>query len=162
MSVCDPMNCSTPGFPVLHCLARVCSTSYPLSCWCHPTIPSSVTPFPSCPQSFPVSGSFPMSQVFTSGGQIIGALASGSVLPMSIQGWFPLELTGWISLQSKGLSRVFSNTTVQRHHFFGIQPFFIVQLSHPYMTIGKTIALTRWTFVAKVMYPLFNMLSRRD
>ena len=90
----------------------VYSNSWPLSWWCHPTISSSVFPFSSCPQSFPASGSFPMSQLFTSGGQSIGVSASASVLPMNIQDWSPLGWTGWISLQSKGLSRVFSNTTV--------------------------------------------------
>ena len=99
-----------------------CSNSYPLSQWCHPTTSSSVIPFSSCLQSFPASGSFPMSQFFASHGQRIGISASTSVLPMSIQDWFPLEWTGWISLQSKGLSRVFSNTTVQKHQFFGAQP----------------------------------------
>ena len=96
------------------------SNSCPLSLWCHPTISSSVVPF-SHPQSFPASGSFLMSQFFESGGQSIGASAPASVLPMSIQDWFPLGWTGWISLQSKGLSRVFSNTTVQKHQFFGAQ-----------------------------------------
>ena len=94
----------------------------PLSRWCHPTISSSVTPFSSHLQSFPVSGSFPMSQLFTSSGQSIGISASKSVLPMNTQDWSLLGWTGWISLQSKGLSRVFSNTTVQRHQFFGAQP----------------------------------------
>jgi len=97
----------------------VYSNSCPLSRWCHPTISSSVTPFSSCLQSFPASGSFPLSQFFTSGGQSTGV--SASVLPMNIQDWFPLGWTGWISLQSKGLSRVFSNTTVQKHQFFGTQ-----------------------------------------
>ena len=104
-------------------------------------------------------GSFQVNQFFTSGGQSFGVSASASVLPMNIQGWFPLGWTGGISLQSKGLSRVFSNTTVQNQQFFGTQ-LFIVQLSHPYMTTWKTIALTRWTFVAKVMSLLFNKLSR--
>ena len=99
----------------------VYSNSYPLSRWCHPTILSSVIPFPSCLQSFPSSRSFPMSQLFALGDQSIGALASASVLPMNIQNWFPLQLTGLISLQSKGLSRVFSNTTVQKHKFFNAQ-----------------------------------------
>ena len=98
---------------------RVYSNSCPSSQWCHPAISSSVVPFSSCLQSFPASGSFPMSQLFTSGGQSIGVSASTSVLPMNIQDWFPLGWTGWISLQSKGLSRVFSNTTVQKHQFFG-------------------------------------------
>ena len=97
---------------------RACSNSCPLSQWRHPTISSSVIPFSSRLQSFPASGPFQMSQFFTSGGQSIGVLASSSVLPMNIQDWFPLGWTGWISLQSKGLSRVFSSTTVQKHQFF--------------------------------------------
>ena len=100
----------------------VYSDSCPLSQWCHPTISSSVIPFSSHLQPFPASGSFPMSQFFTSGGQSIGVSASVSVFPMNNQGWFPLGLTGWISLQSKELSRVFSNTTVQKHQFFSTQP----------------------------------------
>ena len=100
----------------------VCSNSCPLSWWCYPTISSSVIPFSSCLQSFPALGSFLMSQLFVSGGQSIGASASASVLPMNIQDWFPLGLTGLISLQSKGLSKVFSNTTVQKHQSFGAQP----------------------------------------
>ena len=100
---------------------RSSSDSCPLSQWCHPTISSSVVPFSSCPQSFPASGSFQMSQFFASGGQTIGVSASTSVLPMNIQDWFPLGKTGWISLQFKGLSRVFSNTRVQKHQFFGAQ-----------------------------------------
>ena len=100
---------------------RVYPNSCPLSRWCHPAISSSVVPFSSCPQSFPASGSFQMSQLFTSGGQSIGVLASKSVLPMNTQDWSPLGRTGWISLQSKGLSRVFSNTTLQKHHFFRAQ-----------------------------------------
>ena len=101
--------------------AGACSNSCPLSRWCHPTISSSVVPFTSCLQSFLASGSFPVSQFFTSGGQSIGVSASASVLPMNIQDWFPLGWTDLISLQSKGLSRVFSNTKVQRHQFFGAQ-----------------------------------------
>ena len=97
----------------------VYSNSCPLSWWCHPTISSSVVPFSSCLQFFPGSRSFPVSQFFASGGQNIEVSASASVLPMTIQGWSPLGWTGWISLQSKGLSRVFSNTTVQKHQFFG-------------------------------------------
>ena len=100
---------------------RVYSNSCPSSRWCHPAITSSVIPFSSCPQSFPASGSFPMSQLFASGGQRIAISASASVLPMNTQDWSPLGCTGWISLQSKGLSRVFSNTTVQKHQFFGAQ-----------------------------------------
>ena len=101
---------------------RVCSNSYPLSLWCHSTITSSVSPFSSCPQFFPASGSFPMSQLFTSGGQSIGVSVLPSVLSMNIQDWFPLGWTGWISLQSKGLSGVFYSTVVWKHQFFSVQP----------------------------------------
>ena len=100
---------------------RAYSDSCPLSQWCHPTISFSVIPFSSCLQSFPMSGSFPVSLLFASGGQSIGVSASALVLPMNIQDWFPLGWTGLISLQSKGLSRVFSNTTIQKHQFFGAQ-----------------------------------------
>jgi len=100
---------------------RVYSNSCPLSQWCHPTISSSVIPFSSCLQSFPASGSFPMGQFFSSGGQSIGVSASATVLPMNMKDWFPLGWTDCISLLSKGLSRVFSNTTVQKHQFFGAQ-----------------------------------------
>ena len=134
---------------------RVHPNPCPLSRWCHPTISSSVIPFSSHLQSFPASGSFPLSQLFASGGQSIGVSASTSVPPMNTQDWSPLGWTGWISLQSKGLSRVFSNATVQKHQH---SAFFIIQLSHPYMTTGKTITLTRWTFVGKVMSLLFNVL----
>ena len=99
----------------------VYSNSCPSSWWCHPTISSSVIPFSSCPQSLPASGSLPTSQLFAWGGQSTGVSASASVLPMNIQDWFPLGWTGWISLWSKGLSIVFSNTTVQKHQFFGTQ-----------------------------------------
>ena len=100
---------------------RVYSSSCPLSRWCHQTISSSVVSFSSCPQSFPASESFPVSQFFESGGQSTGASATASVLPWNIQGWFPLGLAGWISLHSKGFSRVFSNTTVQKHQFCSTQ-----------------------------------------
>ena len=100
----------------------VCSNSCPSSQRCHPTILSSVIPFSSCLQSFPASGSFPMSQLFAWGGQSIGLSALPSILPKNTQDWSPLEWTGWISLQSKGLSRVFSNTTIQKHQFFSAQP----------------------------------------
>ena len=99
----------------------VYSNSCPSSRWCHPAISSSVGPFSSCPQSLPASGSFQMTQLFTSAGQSTGVSASASFLPMNTQDWSPLGWTGWIPLQSKGLSRVFSNTTVQKHHFFGTQ-----------------------------------------
>ena len=125
---------------------RAYSDSCPSSQWCHPTISSSVIPFSSCLQSFPASGSFPMSQFFTSGGQSIGVLASKWVLAMNTQDWFPLGLTGWISLPSKGLSRVFSNTSVQKNQCFGAQSS-LWSNSHIHdMTTGKIITLTRWTF----------------
>ena len=116
----------------------ICLNSYPLSRWCLLTILSSVTPFSSCPLSFPASGSFPMSQLFTSGGQSIGVLPSASILPMNIQDWFPLEWTGWISFQG-------TLKSLLQHHsskasILWCSAFFIVQLSHPYMTTGKTIA----------------------
>ena len=113
LTLCYPMDSSLLGSSVLH--------SSPLSQWCYQTISSSVTPFSSCLHSFPASESFPMGWLFTSDGQCEGD-ASASVLPMNIQGWFPLGLTGLLSLQSKGLSRVFSNTTVWKHQFFGTQP----------------------------------------
>ena len=107
--------------------------------------------FSSCPQSLPASESFPVSQLFAWGSQSTGVSALASFLPKKSQGWSPSEWAGWISLQSKGLSRVFSNTTVQKHQFLWLSAFFTVQLSHPYMTTGKTIALTRWSFFDKVM-----------
>ena len=141
------------------------SDSCPLSRWCHPTISSSVLPFSSCLQSFPVSGSFQMSQFFTSGGQSIGVSASASVLPMNIQDWFPLGWTVQGTLKSL-LQHHSSKTSI-----LWCSGFFIVQFSHPYMNgksialtgkiaTGKSIVLTRWTFVGKVMSLLFNMLPR--
>ena len=116
---CDPIDCSTSGLPVHHQLPEFTQTHLH---WVGDAIQSSsVIPFSSCLQSFPVSGSFQMSQFFTSGGQRIGVSASTSVLPMNTQDWFPLGWTGCISLQSKGLKRVFSNTTVQKHQIFGAQ-----------------------------------------
>ena len=122
----------------------ICSNLCPLSQWCYLTISCSVIPFSSCLPSFPAPGSFPVSQFFTSGGQTIGASTSASVFPINIQDWFPLGLTGLISLQPKELSRVLSSTTVQE-----CLAFFTVQLSYPYMTNGKTVALIIWTFVDK-------------
>ena len=110
-------------FPCPSLSSGICSNSCLVSQWCHPTISSSVAPFSSCPQSFLASGFFPMSQFFASGGQNIGVSASVSVRPVNIQGWFPLGLTGLISLQSKGLSRVFSSTTIQKHQFFSDKPY---------------------------------------
>ena len=139
--------------------SRACSNSCPLSWWCHATILYSVIPFSSCLQSFPASGSFPMSQFFPSGGQRIGASASVSVLPVNIQGWFPLGLTDLISFLSKGLKSLLqyhsSKASVLWH-----SAFFMVQLSYPYMTIGKTVALTRQNFIGKVTSLLFKTLSR--
>ena len=122
-TICDPMDCSTPGLPVHHQFLELTQTQVHRTWWwwCHRIISSAVIPFSSSLQSLPVSRSFPVSQFFASGGQSIGVSASASVLPMNIQYWFPLGWTGWISLQSKGLSRVFSNTTVQKYQFFGAQ-----------------------------------------
>ena len=149
--LCARLPCPSPT-------PRACSNSCPLSWWCHPTISSSVVPLSSCLQSFLASGSFPMSQFFALGGQSIGASASASVLPMNIS---PLWLTGLISLKSKGLF----GSLLQHHRSKALilqcSAFFIVQLSHSYMTIGKTIVdLTKQIFVGKVMSLLFNMLSR--
>ena len=147
-------------FPCPSPTPGACANSCPSSLWCHLTISSSVIPFSSSLQSFQASGSFQMSQFFTSDGQNIGGSASASVLPMNIQDWFPLGWTGWISLQSKGLSRVFSSTTVQKHQFFGTQ-LSLESNSHIHTwLLEKIIALTRWTFVGKVISLLFNMLSR--
>ena len=133
---------------------RVCSNSGPVSWRCHPTISSSVTPFSSCPQSFPASGSFPRNRLFSSGGQSIGASASASVLPMNIQGWFPLGLSGSISLQFTGLSRVFSSTTVRKHQFFSAQTS-LWSNTHIHTTTRKTIALTIQTLISKVVSLFF-------
>ena len=140
LTPCDPMNCSTPSFPVLHYLSQFAQIHVH---WVTNAIQpsSSIIPFSSYPQSFPASGSFPMSRLFASGGQSIGASASKSVLPMNIQCWFPLGLS-LISLLSKGVSRIFFSTTIQKHQFFGAQP------SSWSMTTGKTIALTIQTFVS--------------
>ena len=159
-TLCNPMNCSMPGLPVPSPSPRVHSNSCPLSRWCHPAISSSVVPFSSCPQSLPASESFPMSQLFAWSGQSIGVSALASFLPKNTQDWSPLEWTGWISLQSKGLSRVFSS----QHHSSKAQ-FFGAQLSsqsnsHIHMwLLEKPIALTRYTFVGKVMSLLLNMLA---
>ena len=135
------MDCSMPGFPVLHHLPKLAQTYVH---WVSDAIEPShplLSPSPAAFKSFPASGSFLMSWLFAAGGQSIGASALASVLPMNIQDWFPLGLTDLISLQSKGLSRVFSNTTVQKHQFFSTQPS-LVQLSIPSLATGKTITLT--------------------
>ena len=139
---------------------RASSNSCPLSRWCHPAISYSVVLFSFCLQSFPPSESFLMSWLFASGGQSIGASTPASVLSMNIQGLFPLGLTDLISLQSKGLPRVLLQHHNSKASFLWHSAFFIVQLSHPYMTTGKTIVLTDGPFVGKVMSLLFNMLSR--
>ena len=115
--LCDPMDCSMTGFPGLHYLLEFVQTR-PLSRWCHPTTSSSVVPFSSCSQSFPASGSFPKSQLFASGAWSIGASPLASVLPMNIQGWYPLGLTDLNSLLSQGFLSILSSTTVQKHQFF--------------------------------------------
>ena len=150
-----PCPLSTPG---------AYSNSCPSNRWCHPTISSSVIPFSSCFQSFPASGSFPMKRPFASGSQRI--IASASVLPINIQGRLLLGLTGLISLQSKGLLRIFSNTTVQKHQFFCAQ-LSLWSNSHIHIWLQKkknqktkNIVLTRWTFVSKVKSLIFNTLSR--
>ena len=119
-TLCNPTGCNMPGSFVLHCFPGF-SHSRPLSQWCHLTMSSSAAPFSFCFQSFTTSGASPMSQLFVSGGQILGA--STPVIPMNIQGWFHLRLTGLICLLSKGLSRVFSNTIIQKHWFFSTQPY---------------------------------------
>ena len=145
-----PCPSPTPGVYPNPCL---------LSQWCHLAISFSVISFSSCPQYFPALGSFPMSQLFVSGGQSIGVSASTSVLPVNTEDWFPLGWTGWISLQSKGLKSLLQHHSSKASVLWQ-SAFFIVQFSHPYMTTGNTIALTRWIFVGKVMFLLFNMLSR--
>ena len=133
--------------------SRGCSNSCQSSWWCHPITLSSIIPFSSCLQSFWASGSFQINHFFfffASGDQSIGVPASTSVIPMNTQDWFPLGWTGWISLQFKGPSRIFSNTSVQKHQHFSTQ-LIMIQLWHPYMTTGKTIALTTQTFVGKVV-----------
>ena len=144
------MDCSTPGFPVHHQLLELAQTHVH---WVSDAIQQSH------PLSSPLSCLQSLARLFASSGQSTRASALASVLSMNIQDWFPLGWTGWMSLQSRELSRVFSNTTVQKHQFFGTQ-LSLWSNSHPYMTTGKTIALTRWTFVGKVMSLLFNMLSR--
>ena len=151
LTLCDLMDARppcpspTPG---------ACSNSCLLSWWCHPTISSYVVPF-TCLQSIPAWQSFQLSHFFTSGGQSIGVSASASLLPMNILDWFPLRWTGLISLKSKGLSKVFSNTTVQKYQFFSAQLSLWSQLSHPYMTTGKTKAFFCFSsFLSDLFKPL--------
>ena len=145
--------------PVLHISWSFLKFINNLSRWYYLTISSSATPFSLCLQSFTASGSFPMSRLFASGGQSIGASASASVFPMNIQDWFPLGWTGWISL-SKGLSRAFSSTTVWKCPFFGAQPFLWSNSRIHTCLLEKNILLARQTFVGKVTSLLFNMLSK--
>ena len=161
-AVSDSMDCSTPGLPIHHQLPELAQThAHRVSDDIQPSRPLS-SPSPPALKSFPASGSFPMSQVFASGSQSIGASALASVLPVNIQYWFPLGLTGLVSLQSLDWKTLKS---LLQHHsskasILQRSAFFTVQLSHPYMTTGKTIALTRRTFVSKVISLLFNKLSR--
>ena len=154
-TLCDPKDCSMSGFPVLYYLPEWLEFMSTESVML-PTISYCAALFSFCLQSFPASGSFPMSQLFTSGGQSIGTSASASVLPMNIQGWFPLRLTGLISLQSKELSSLLQHHN-SKASILWHSAFFMVQISHLYMTTGKTIALTMWTFVGKVLF-IFNAL----
>ena len=140
--------------------SRVCSNSCPLTQWCYLTISSSATLFSFCLQSFPATGSFPMNQLFTSGGQTIGASASASILLMNIQGWFPLRLTGLISLLSKELSGIFSNTTVQKHQFSGTQPSLWSNSHIRTWVLEKPELWLYGPLLAKWCLLLFHMLSR--
>ena len=157
-TLCDPMDCSTPGFPVFYYLLKFAQThvywvvmsSNHLIFW-HPLL--------LLPSIIPASGSFPMSHLFTSGGQSIGVSASASVLPINIQNWFLLGLNGLILL-SKGFSRDFSKITIQRHQFFGAQPSLWSNSHIHTWLLEKTTALTTWNFVGKIISLLFNMLSR--
>ena len=153
------MDCSTPGFPVHHQLPEVAQTHVHRAG--DATQPSHSLSSPSLPAfNLCQHQGLWQSQLFASGDQSIGPSASSLFLPVNIQSWFPLGWTGWISLQSKWLSRVFASTTVWRYQFFSTQTFYIGQLSHLYMTTRKTIALTIWTFVGKVMSLHYNILSR--
>ena len=139
----------------------VYSNSCPSSQWCHPSISSSVIPFSSCPLSLPASGSFPMSQFFPSGGQSIGVSASASVLPMNTQDWLISFRMDWLDLlATQGTLKSLLQHHSSKASILQCSAFLTVQLSHPYMTTGKTIALTKWTFAGKVIALLFNMLSR--
>ena len=152
------MNHSIPGLPVHPQLLESTQTHVR---WVSDAIQPShpVIPFSSCPQSFPAPRSFQMSQLFTWGGQSTGVSALTSDLPMNTQDWSPLGWTGWISLKSQGTRKSLLQYHSSKTSILWHSAFFIVQLSHPYMSTGKTIALTRWTFVGKVMSLLFNMIS---
>ena len=147
--------CDTPGSSVLNYLLK-----FDQSWWCYLTISFSAAQFSFYLQSFPASGSFPMSRLFASGGQSIAVSVSASVLPMNIYGWFPLGCTGWISLHPRGFSRVFSSPTIQKHDFFGSQPSLWFNSHIHTWLLEKTAALTTWSFVSKEMPLLFDMLFR--
>ena len=151
------MNCSTLGFPVLHCLPEFAQTHIPWILWYHPTISSSVVLF-SCSPAFPASRSSPFSPLFSSGARSIGTSAAD--LSVNVQGWSPLGLTSLISLPSNGLSRVFPSTSSEKIQLFSVQPSLWSQLSHPCMTTGRTRYLSIQTFVSKVVALPFNMLCR--
>ena len=161
LTLCNAMNRSMPDLPVHpSSTPRVHSDSCPSSQWCHPAISSSVVPFSSCPQSLPASESFPMSQLFTRGGQSARVSALASVLPKKSQGWISFRMD-WLDLLAiQGTLRSLLQHHSSKASILWCSAFFTVQLSYPYMTTGKTIALTRRTFVGKVMSLLFNMLSR--
>ena len=154
-TVCDPMDCSSPGFPVHHQSPELTQTHvHQVGDAIQP--PNPLLHFFYCLQSFPA---FPTTKFFTPGGHSTRVSALASLLPMNIEDWLPLGLTGWISLQSKGLSKSLLQHHSSKASSLRRSAFFIVQLSHPYMTTGKTMALTRWTFIGKIMSLLFNMLS---
>ena len=157
----DSMDCSTPNLTVHHqSTPGVYSNSSSLSWWCYPTISSFVVLFSSLLQFFPASGFFSVSQLFASGGQSIGASASTSVFPMNSQDWFPLGWTAWISLQSRGLTKVFSNTTVQKHQFFDAQPF-LWSTSHIHTwLLEKTIPFDYMDLCQQSNVSFFKALSR--
>ena len=154
------MDCSMTGFPVLHHLLEFAQNSCPLSQWCHPTISSSVIPFSSRPQLFLASGSFSISRLLTSGGQSIGASASTLVLSNECSGLISFRID-WLDLPAvQGTLKSLLQHHSSKASILQRSAFFMVQLSHPYLTTGKTIALTRWTFVGKARCLLFNILSR--
>ena len=143
------MNCSTPCLPVHHQLPESTQTHVHWVHWCHPTISSSIVPFSSCPQSFPVSGSFQMSQLFPTGSQSIGVSASTSVLPMNIQHWFPLQCTAWDLLAVEGILKIILQHHSSKASILPCSAFFTVQLSQPYMTTGKTVAISTTLFASE-------------
>ena len=158
-TLCNPMDCSTPGFPVLHRLLELAQTH--VQQWFHPTISSSVIPFSSCLLFSPASGSFPMSWLLTSGGQSTGVSASASVLPMNIQKILISYRINWFDLLAvQGTLKSLLQHHSSKASVLQRSTFLMFQLSHPYMTSGKCRSLTRWTFVSRVMSLLFNMLSR--